>query len=134
MLRYVSYTWDERTQYLKLHPEPPIRMQADPNGDTCGCDSTPMGGSGNQCYIIGVYLEAPIEELLSTYWIREYVLARSKQVLGTIRSKYTNVSLYGGASFDAASLLQEGTSRIEKLMDELRKDNYYTAPPSFYCG
>ena len=134
MLRYVSYTWDERTQYLKLHPEPPLHMQADPSGDTCGCDSSPMGVSGSQCYIIGVYLEAPIEELLSTYWIREYVLARSKQVLGTIRSKYTNVSLYGGASFDAASLLQEGTTRIEKLMDELRKDNYFTVMPQFFVG
>jgi len=134
MLRYVSYTWDERTQYLKLHPEPPIQMQADPNGDTCGCASTPMGGSGNQCYIIGVYLEAPVEELLSTYWVREYVLARAKQVLGTIRAKYTNGKLYDGTWFDASSLLQEGSTRIEKLMDELRKDNYYFAGPSFFVG
>lgn len=134
MLRYISYTWDERTQYLKLHPEPPLNMQADPTGDTECCQSSPMGASGNQCYIIGVYVESPIEELLSTYWIREYVLARTKQVLGTIRSKYTNVNLYGGASFDAASLLQEGTSRIEVLMKELRNDNYFTSPAKMYVG
>lgn len=134
ILRYVSYTWDERTQYLKIQPEPPLNMQSDYNGDTECCQSSPMGAGGNQCYIIGVYLEAPIEELLSTYWVREYVLARAKQVIGVIRSKYANVKLYDGASFDAASLLQEGSTRIEALMKELRQDNFYTVPAKPYFG
>jgi hypothetical protein len=84
--------------------------------------------------MVGVYLEAPVQELLASYWVREYVLARAKQVLGTMRAKYSNVSLYGGAGFDAASLLQEGSKRIEELMKELRQDNFYTAPASFFCG
>lgn len=133
LLRNVSYTWDEHTQYLKIQPEPPINMQADGDDVTC-CGSAIIQSSHSQCYMVGVYLEAPVQELLASYWVREYVLARAKQVLGTMRAKYSNVSLYGGAGFDAASLLQEGSKRIEELMKELRQDNYYTSPPSMFIG
>lgn len=138
LLRLVSYTWDERTQYLKIHPEPPLAMQADSNGEFTCCDGTPnidiANARGNQCYMVGLYLEAPIEELLSTYWVREYTLARAKQVIGTIRAKYTNGKLMDGTWFDANSLLTEATTKIEKLMDELRKENYFIAPPSLFIG
>lgn len=128
MLRYISYTWDERTQYLKMTPEPPLQAQS---GGTC-CSSSVMGGYANQCYLIGVYLEAPVTELLSTYFVREYVLARAKQTIGLIRSKFGGVTLYGGATLDGTALMQDGTARIEVLMKELRNDNYYTAPAAFF--
>jgi len=129
MLRYISYTWDDRTQYLKMTPEPPLALQQ--GGQCCG-SNTIIGGYSNQCYLIGVYIEAPVQELLSTYFVREYTLARAKQVIGNIRSKYGAVTLYGGATLDGAALTQDGTARIETLMKELRNDNYYTAPASFY--
>ncbi len=128
MLRYISYQWDERTQYLKMTPEPPLSQQ---NGGTC-CSSSVIGAYNNQCYLIGVYVEAPVQELLSTYFVREYTLARAKQVIGNIRSKYGTVTLYGGATLEGSSLVQDGTARIETLMKELRNENYYTAPPSFF--
>lgn len=134
LLRNVSYTWDEHTQYLKIQPEPPINLQADAGSDGTCCDSAIIQSSHSQCYMVGVYLEAPVQELLSAYWVKEYVLARAKQVLGTMRAKYSNVSLYGGASFDAASLLQEGNKRIEELMKELRQDNFFTVPSQFFVG
>jgi len=130
MLRYISYTWDERTQYLKMTPEPPLYAQ-DGGGGSC-CNSSTMGGYANQCYLIGVYVEAPVQELVSTYFVREYTLARAKQVIGTVRSKFGGVTLYGGATLDGTALIQDGTTRIEALMKELRTDNYYTAPPSFF--
>ena len=135
MLRYISYTFDPKTQYLKMVPEPPKALQGRNNccGKAASMDAI-IGGYSNQCYLIGVYVEAPVQELLSTYFVREYTLARAMQVIGNIRSKYGNVTLYGGASLDGASLIDRGTNRIEALMKELRNENYYTAPPMLFIG
>ena len=88
----------------------------------------------NQCYMIGVYLSPTIQEMLGTYWVQEYVLAKAKTVIGTIRSKYGNHRLVDGTTIDGSALLQEGNERIKVLMDELRKENYYSAPPLLFVG
>ena len=137
MLRYISYTFDPHTQYLKMTPEPPRALQGCPGGN-CSNVATSMdaiiGGYSSQCYLVGVYIEAPVHELLATYFVREYTLARAMQVIGNIRSKYGNVTLYGGASLDGSSLIERGTARIETLMKELRNENYWVAPPMLFIS
>ena len=135
MLRYISYIWDAKTQYLKMTPEPPKALQGKSGccGKAASMDAI-IGGYSNQCYLIGVYVEAPVQELLSTYFVREYALARAMQTIGNIRSKYGNVTLYGGASLEGASLIERGTARIETLMKELRNENYYVQPAGFFIG
>lgn len=138
MLRRVSYTWDARTQFLKMQPEPPLQYQSDPysTGQSCSacCDTPIIGGVNNQCYLIGVYVEAPVQELLAEDWIREYVLARAKQTLGIMRDKYGNIKLYDGTTITGNALWTEGAKRIEELRKELRNDNYYTSPAMFFVG
>ena len=133
MLRYTSYTFDPNSQYLKVIPEPGFNTgYADPlYGDDGRCG--PYANHG-QCYLIGVYLSPTVEEMLGTYWVQEYVLAKAKTVLGSIRGMFGSVQLYGGATIDGKELVAEGNERIKELMDELRKDNYYTPPPMWFIG
>ena len=114
MLRYVSYHFDPKTQYLKVHPEP--------------------GNSGQQAYILGVKTESPVGEMLSNYFIREYVLARAMQTIGIVRSKYGNATLYSGQTITGAELQTRGDTRITELMKELRDEWRWSEPPSFFFG
>jgi hypothetical protein len=114
MLRYVSYHFDPKTQYLKVHPEP--------------------GGTGRQAYILGVKTESPVEEMLSNYFIREFVLARAMQTIGIVRSKFGNATLYSGQTISGDKLMDLGTAKLEQLMKELRDEYRYNEPPSFFFG
>lgn len=133
MLRYVSYSFNPKTQLLKVHPEP-IPTSSD---DSCGCQSSGMGnsGAGRQAYLLGVKVEAPVEQMLSEYFIKEYVLAKAMQVIGIVRSKFGNVTIYSGQTITGDMLFQHGTQRIEKLMTELRDESRYSEiQNAFYFG
>jgi hypothetical protein len=136
ILRYVSYQFNPRTQYLKLMPEP---ASASYNTQTsCSatcCNNSIMNPMSTQCYIVGVYLEPPVEQILSSYFIKEYVLALAMVTLGRIRSTFGGVTLYGGATLNGDALIAKGEERIKELIAELR-DQYRhgNAPPMFYIG
>jgi len=129
MLRYVTYSFDPKTQYLKIHPEPNTHR----NSSEC-CNRSTMGSRGKQAYVIGVKVEAPINELMSEYFIREYVLARAMQVIGNIRSTYQQVTLYSGQTLNGDQMYTQGTARIETLLKELRNDFYYSEPTRIFFG
>ena len=128
MLRYISYQFDPKTQYLRLTPSPPIGYSS----DCCRTGGMADYNGGTQCYMVGLYVEPPVEECLSEYWVREYVLARAMQTLGLIRSKFGGVTVFGGQTLEGTTLLQQGTTRIETLMKELRTENYYNPPSMFF--
>jgi len=128
MLRYISYQFDPKTQYLRLTPSPPVGSY----GSCCNTGGMADYNNGAQCYMVGLYVEPPIEECLSEYWVREYVLARAMQTLGLIRSKFGGVTLFGGQTLEGSVLLDRGTSRVETLMKELRQDNFYNPPSMFF--
>lgn len=129
MLRYVSYIFDPKTQYLKIIPEPSWNAMGTTNSECCGAEKI---GTGTQCYILGAYVEPPVQELLSEYFVREWVLARAKYVLANIRGKYTNIQLFGGVTITGDALANEAKERMEKLMSELREQSFYVAPASFF--
>lgn len=130
MLRYVTYQFNPRTQYLKITPEP---AGATFDFETSCCDAQVMR-AGNQCYVIGVYIEPSVQTILSTYFIKEYVLALAMITLGRIRSTYGGVTLYGGATLDGTQLLTKGEEKAEKLLAELRDEFRYSTPGGFYLG
>ena len=136
ILRYVSYQFNPKTQYLKLMPEPAgsnnLSNSTCPSA-TC-CNNAIMNPNSMQCYIVGVYLEPPVEQILSSYFIKEYVLALSMVTLGRIRSTYGGVTLYGGATLTGQDLLAKGEEKVKELLAELRDQLRYSAPPSFYIG
>jgi len=133
MLRYVSYKFNPKTQYLKLIPEP-TNSYTDVASLTCCNTSTARTSVGFQCYMVGVYLEPTVESLLSSYFIKEYVLAQAMIVLGRIRSTFGGVTLYGGATLTGEQLLSKGEEKADKLLVELRDELRYSAPPSFFFG
>lgn len=130
MLRYVSYQFNPRTQYLKVMPEPA--------GSTFGfetsCCNAQLMRAGSQCYILGVYIEPSIETLLGTYFIKEYVLAQAMITLGRIRSTFGGVTLYGGATLAGDQLAAKGEEKAEKLLAELRDEFRYSSPAGFYVN
>jgi hypothetical protein len=130
MLRYVSYQFNPKTQYLKIMPEPVGSTYA----FETSCCSPQSLRAGSQCYVLGVYLEPPIEAVLSSYFIREYVLALAMVTLGRIRSTYGGVTLYGGATLTGDQLLAKGEEKVEKLLTELRDEYRYSSPAGFYIG
>jgi hypothetical protein len=130
MLRYVDYTFDQKTQWLKIRPEPRgVRRD-----DTCCYSTTNGNGMGLQAYILGVMIEAPVQELLSEYFIREYVLANALQIVGMKRSKFGNTTLFGGQTLNGDSLYQQGTARKEQLLKELRDEYRFSSPAMGFVG
>lgn len=120
MVNYSSYEFNPDTQYLTVIPEPfPNHSQA---------------LKSNKCYVIGLYLEKPIGHLINKKWVQDWVMARSMETLGLIRAKFGTVTLFGGASIQGDSLVTMGNSEKERLLKELRNDNYYSDPPLFFIG
>ena len=100
---------------------------------TC-CNNAIMNPMATQCYIVGVYLEPPVEQILSSYFIKEYVLALAMITLGRIRSTYGGVTLYGGATLTGQDLLAKGEEKVKELLAELRDQMRYSAPPMFFVN
>jgi len=56
-------------------------------------------------------------------WIRKYTLAITKQVLGSVRSKYSSIPIPGAdTTLDGDTLRSEGMAEAEALIASLRED------------
>jgi hypothetical protein len=56
-------------------------------------------------------------------WIRKYTLALSKELLGSIRSKYGSLpGVKGDVSLDGDTLRTEGSTEKDQLVTQLRED------------
>ena len=56
-------------------------------------------------------------------WIRKYTLALTKQVLGSIRSKYSSIPIPGAeTTLDGDTMRSEGIAEAEALIANLRED------------
>jgi hypothetical protein len=129
ILRNVSYTFDNKSQYLKVTPEPPINFMKGSNYDSCGCAGG-MGsyGGGLQCYIVGAYVEPSINDCITEPCIQDWVLARAMWTLGRIRSKYTGVTLYGGVQIAGEQLVAEGQAKMDQLLKESNQNHKNQVP------
>lgn len=125
MLRYHTYTFDPDSQLLRITPEPRQQRFQNVYTDNSGCSS---------CYMIGAYVEKPVEQILKQPWIREWVIACCAETIGLVRSQFGQVQLYGGSTVSGESLVTMGQAQKEKLLDQLRKENYYSAPPLIFVG
>jgi len=95
-----SFSFDERTQYLVMYPQPN--------------DTSEFYGAV-QCYV-----ERPIRDVIKEHWVQKYALALTKIVIGRVRGKFQGVSLLGGGSFNY-DLLEEGRQEKEQLELELKE-------------
>ena len=90
-------SFDERTQYMKLYPQPQSEVYYG---------------------ILTAYLERPLRDVVKEQWVYEYALALSMITVGHIRGKFGQVSLLGGGILNY-DLLQEGQGRKKELEEEL---------------
>jgi hypothetical protein len=92
-----SLLFNDRTQYLKLVPEPRNRYYG----------------------IVACYVERPVKDLVRELWVYKYSLALTKLVVGRVRTKYSNVTLLGGGNINGDDLLAEGKEEKEALEQQL---------------
>lgn len=94
-----SYDFDDRTQMLRIYPEPNQNV------------STFYG-------LLPCYVERKLSDLIKEPWVYQYALALCKITLGRNRGKYAGTQMFGGQMFDL-SVLQEGLTEKEKLETKL---------------
>ena len=96
-----SYTFDPRTQILRMYPQPRAKN-----------NNTRFYG------VISCYVERPIRDVIQELWVYQYSLALSKIIVGRIRGKYSGTTLFGGGTLDI-SMYQEGMTEKENLENQL---------------
>ena len=112
-----SISFDDRTQYLKITPEP-----------------------ANQRRFYGAvacYVERPVRDLVKELWVYQYSLALTKIVVGRVRGKYGNTNLMGGGNLDGEALLSEGNEEKKDLETKLYEGAPGlgdSAPPGFFVA
>lgn len=109
-----------QTGYLKLMPEPKFAYR----NLWMNYHVAPGQHRGHIPAIIQCEIEPPLWQLYSNEYVRRLVGAHAKMLLGTIRSKYTSISLPGGGQLDGASLKQEGQTELKELIDNIRSESF----------
>ena len=91
--------FDERTQYMRMTPQPKM-------------------GSSSQFYgVISCYVERPLIDIIKEPWVYQYALALSKICVGNVRGKITGTSLFGGGNINHTDILSQGLEEKTKLED-----------------
>ena len=93
-----SYEFDERSQYLRMYPEP--------------SNSVRFYG------VLHCYIERPIRDLIKELWVYQYALALTKISVGHVRGKFSNINLFGGQVF-STEIMQQGIAERDKLEEHL---------------
>jgi hypothetical protein len=93
-----AFEFNERTQYLRIYPEPN--------------DSVRFYG------VLNCYIEKPIRDLIKEIWVYQYALALTKIMVGHVRSKFSQVNLFGGQVF-TTEIMSQGIEEKNKLEEEL---------------
>lgn len=97
-----SYSFDERTQVLRMYPQP-------------NASSSNVRFYG----VISCYVERPIRDILKELWVYQYALALTKMAVANIRGKYGNVTLFGGGSLNSSDLMTQGLTEKAALEEQL---------------
>ncbi len=115
-----SYTFDDRTQTMRMYPQPDA------------------SGNGVRFYgVVSCYVERPIRDIIKEHWVYQYTLALTKIAVANIRGKYGNVALFGGGSLNSSDLMSQGLAEKEKLETALYEGAPGLGdaePPMFFVG
>ena len=115
-----SYTFDDRTQLLRMYPQPRSRNE----------DTRFYG-------VVSCQVERPIRDVIKEHWVYQYALALTKITVANIRGKYGAVALFGGGSLNSTDLMTQGLAEKEKLETALYEGAPGlgdSEPPLFFVG
>lgn len=115
-----DWTFIPQTGILKLMPEPKYAYK----NLWLSYRGAPGHHNGHIPAIIECEIEPPLWQLYSNEYVRRLTTAHAKILLGTIRSKYSNISLPGGGQLDGATLKQEGAAEEKELIDNIRQESF----------
>lgn len=112
-----SWEFNERTQYLKIYPQP---------------------NSTTRYYaLISCYVERPIRDIIKEAWVYQYALALTKQIVGQVRGKFGGLTLFGGQTFNATDIYTQGSEEKKALEEKLYTGavaGFDADPPMFFVG
>ncbi len=116
-----SYAFDERTQILRMFPQPNA------------------SNSNVRFYgVVSCYVERPIRDILKELWVYQYALALTKMAVANIRGKYGSVTLFGGGSLNSSEFMSQGLSEKAALEEQLMTGSAPgqgdADPPLFFVG
>ena len=83
-----------------------------------------------ECYVALDPNEFP--EIYNNILLKKYVVSSFKQQWGQNLSKYQNVTLPGGLSYNGAEIYQQASDEMDKIEESL--SNKYELPPDFFVG
>lgn len=83
-----------------------------------------------KCYVVNNINKYP--KIYNDEWLKSYTIALMKKQWGHNISKYINVPLPGGASFNGEKILEDAKEEIEKLETDLEEK--FSLPIDFYMG
>jgi len=124
-IRKSAYTFELINNKLKIHPQPQseykfyIQYMEVSSRDTL-ITSSSVSDFSNMGYDNMTYsnINDPGKQ-----WIRKYTLSLVKQVLGSVRSKYSSIPIPGAeTTLDGDTLRSEGAAEAEALIAQLRED------------
>jgi hypothetical protein len=95
-------------------------------------------GSG-ETVLLWVYQLKPDIALLSDYqisqWVRDYMVAASKMIIGEAREKFAQIAgPQGGTSLNGAALKAEAQAQMDALLEDLRRYVDGSQPLTFVIG
>ena len=117
LAQQIEFTFDKRTQYLKIYPEPK-----------------------NATYwaVLTCWVERPLRDIIKERWVYDYALAWCKILLAQVRGKYTSINVFGGTSLHYDSIKSEGVKEKEELEKKLLEGAAAgfgdMSPPMWFCG
>lgn len=100
MVGGVQYEWDPYTQTLKLIPEPE---------------------NLDKSILVKVEVIPSDEYLYGNEYVKRIAVAKAKILLGTIRKKFSNLSLLGGGTVDT-TIGDEGKEELDTILENIRTD------------
>ena len=116
-----SYTFDDRTQMLRMYPQPRAG-----------------GGSAERFYgVVMCSVERPVRDVIKEHWVYQYSLALTKITVANIRGKYGTVTLFGGGSLNSSDLMTQGLAEktnLESMLYEGSPGLGDSDPPMFFVG
>jgi hypothetical protein len=115
---FINYTWNPVTKQIQL--------MRDPKGD-------------GETILLWVYQLKPDIALLSDYqisqWVRDYMVAASKMIIGEAREKFAQIAgPQGGTSLNGAALKAEAQAQMDGLLEDLRRYVDGSQPLTFVIG
>jgi hypothetical protein len=115
---YINYTWNPVTKKLQL-----IR---DPRGN-------------NEVVLLWTYNLRPEIVLLSDFqisqWIRDYMVAASKYIIGEAREKFGTIAgPNGGGTLNGAAMKSEGQAMMDRCVEDLKLYVDASQPLTFVIG